>query len=534
MEQFTNIIFEVNAHPLAEPTDWFDVHQDVLAIPAPKASRGIMANGPIDRVAAPGTLTFSLNNSSSNRERLEGFYSPGHPNAPSWWKIGARVRVRFLYDGWNVIKWQGFIEEIRVHPGTKGPRRVDVRCVDYMGVLRDHRLDLIQPTTNKTGAQALALILANLPIQPIETEYTTEVDPMAYLFDNLGPETTALSEVKKVSDSQRLMVFVKGGLSSGEVLTTSFFGNASVNFPLVTQFAGKILLENGDGILLETANGGGYLILDELDVNGDPNQTEFTNDDMSDGTMISYGKHVVNFVTVTSYPRKVDSAATTVLWKLEKATRLTAGQSVTFRGQYRDPDGGNTKVNGMDFVTPVSGTDYAAFTNENGTGTNMTASMGVTATFGAAEVEITVTNNHGSTAFWFGGPNITFQVRGKGIYLYDPVRVVSEDATSINTYGVRPLSVDLRYQEAPTGKDEVGQAVISVYKDPLYIFDRVVFSANRSPQLMSCFLFGEVNKALWLSDTLTAQSARTWPINGYEFEIIGKKIVRWSVITRYV
>lgn len=531
MEQFTNILFEVY-----NGTSWVNISSDVLATPAPKCSRGIMSNGPIDRVAAPGTLTFSLNNSSSNSNKLEGYYSPGHSNSPSWWKVAARVRVRFFYDTWGVVKWQGFIDVggIHVHPGRKSNRRVDVRCVDYMGVLRDHRIDLIQPTTNKTGAQALALIIANMPIKPSGTDFTTsDVEQMAYLFDNLGPETTALSEVKKVSDSQRLMVFVKGGVNSGEILTTAFNPDFSASFiPVATPLAHKLLLETGDGILLE--DGTSYLLLDELHVNGDPDDTELTNDEMMEGTVISYGKHVVNFATVTSYPRKVDASADTVLWKLEKATQLSAGQSVTFRGQYRDPEGGNTKINGMDFVTPVSGTDYAAFTNSNGTGTNMTASMGVSATFGAAEVEITVTNNHGSTAFWFGGPDITFQVRGRGIYLYDPVRVVSEDATSIATYGVQPISVDLRYQEAPTGKSEIGQAIIATYKDPLYIFDRVVFVANRSPQLMACFMFVEPNMNLWLADTMTAQSARAWSVVGYEFEIFGKKLVRWTVITKYV
>ena len=55
---------------------WVDISADVMA--PISGNRGIMRNGPLDRVGDPGYLNFGMNNSIANSAGLAGYYSPGH------------------------------------------------------------------------------------------------------------------------------------------------------------------------------------------------------------------------------------------------------------------------------------------------------------------------------------------------------------------------------------------------------------------------------------------------------------------------
>ena len=76
---------------------WTDISDDVL--PPVHGTYGILGNGPTDRVAGTGTMTFTLNNSVSNSGGLAGYYSPGHTNCLSGFEAGIGVRLGVTYDG---------------------------------------------------------------------------------------------------------------------------------------------------------------------------------------------------------------------------------------------------------------------------------------------------------------------------------------------------------------------------------------------------------------------------------------------------
>jgi hypothetical protein len=511
MAQFSAITFE-----MWNGVSWVNLSADVLANPSPKGSRGIPGNGPEDRVAAPGKLTFSLNNSQTNSAGLVGYYSPGHANAAPVWRPGLIIRLSFTYEGHTRYKWRGRIDPdgIRVIPGTKGARRVDVSCSDWIEQATYHKVNLLTSQSNKTFAEAAALLFANMPEGPLVAEYNLS-ETMPTVFDTNGPDTTALSELQKIATAVRHWVVLKGDSTGGETFSTVING-VPRDIPIGTDRASKLLMETGDRILMED---GSFLLLDEIE------SLAFTEADIEDAD-ISYGKHIYNHITVTSYPREVD-AAVSVLWSLEDATSLAAGISVTFRCPYNDPTSGN-KVNGTDFTTPVSGTDFAAFANANGTGTNYTANMSVTATFGSAEAEVVVTNTHASATFWFGGPSITFQLRGKAVRVNDPARVLSKDATSITSYGPRPLNIDMKYADNPTGKDEISNAWLNTYdlKNPHYVVDRLTLIANKNSKNMFAFLFFEPREVAGITESMTAINDDFY-MQGYEFEILPGGIVKW-------
>jgi len=52
---------------------WVDLSSDVRTSSPFSGSRGIMGNGPLDRVAGPGFLNFALDNSADNSAGLAGY-----------------------------------------------------------------------------------------------------------------------------------------------------------------------------------------------------------------------------------------------------------------------------------------------------------------------------------------------------------------------------------------------------------------------------------------------------------------------------
>jgi hypothetical protein len=100
-------------------------------------------------------------------------------------------------------------------------------------------------------------------------------------------------------------------------------------------------------------------------------------------------------------------------------------------------------------VPPVVTTDYTASSADDG-GVNKNAQLTVTAVFGTEAVEFTLANSD-TAAIWV----TKLQVRGKGIYLYDPVQLLYEDTTSQATHGILPLSVDMKYQDDPVITDSL-------------------------------------------------------------------------------
>jgi hypothetical protein len=509
MQQFTSVIIQAKLSGT-----WTDISADVLWSPRPKFSRGIAGNARWDLLGGPGSFSFSLKNGTNSSAGLLGYYSPGHTNCRAGWGVGVYVRIIFGFDTWTCYKWHGKVKTdgIKVHSGIYGPRRVDVTAHDFMAQAAEHRLNLMQATTNTKAGAACDLLFLNMPVAPLETEYDTSFDAMPYLFDSIGIDTMAIAELKKISDSTRYLIFTKGGGATGEVFTVAIQGNDTFTAPIIAADATETLLDETGAVILDET--GASILTDEREA------VSYSDADWLSAD-ISYAKYIANHVTATSYPRQIDAAATTVLATLEKASSLEAGQSETFRLQYKDPSGGNTKVNAVEVVTPAASTDFFAYANADGTGTNYTANMTVTPTtpIGSAEIEVTVTNTHASATFYYGGPDITFQVRGKGVYLYDPARNVARDATSIAAYGVRTLTIDMKYQDDVPGKYGASSGVLSVTKNPTYTFESVRLHANRSTKNMAAMLFAEPGAIVTLADTMTGLAADTHMLKFYEVEL---------------
>lgn len=490
-------------------SNWTDISADVIA--PVTCSSGIFGNAPTDRVASIGQCTFQLKNSAANSAGLNGYYTPGHTNCRTGFDVGLLIRVTFTFDYNTVTKWYGRIapDGIIVDPWDKSSRRTTVTAYDWMYQAEAHTLYLPSYTTNKRMDEVLPLIVANMPIAPLANSYATGQDTFSSVFDTVRYNTTAMAEMNKLAMSEPGFIYLRHDDTSDETLVSEdrYYRNEITTIstiPSPSSSCGHILQESGDALLQE---GGDYLLLSELET--------ITLENKMVGLEYSYGANLYNRIEVATNPKKVDAAATTVLWTLQKRIEIAAGETLTgIRSVYRDPTGGAKKVAGINMVTPVKDTDYWMDSVENSDAKDLSDDLTVTVTYGTEGAEYTLVNGGASTGY------VYLQARGKGVYIYDVVNRIYEDSTSINKHGTLTLNLDMKYQDDPVVSDGYGNVYLNTYKNPTACARTVTFLTS-SDELRSVFLIGDCGKKITVTESQTGIDENYF-INGWEFEIMDK------------
>ena len=470
---------------------WTSVIDDVRAAPAPSLSYGIMGNGPLDRVASTGTLTFALDNSAGNSGSKLGYYSPGHANARSGFELGIRARVVIVYSGTTYYKFIGTLIEIDPQAGQYGDRATLCTVVDWMDEAAQQKLNGLAVQVGKRADELIASVVGNLTRQPVATSYTAAQLACPYAFDTVEDEsTTALSELAKIADSDLGFVYLRGDTSTGGVLT----------------FHDRRVRQNP---------GAAVATLSET---------------MSGLQVIRKRGNIYNRLRAVIHPRVVDSAATTVLFTLDQSNppALAASESLTIFAPYSNPTLREARVGGTDMVTPVASTDYK-FGIGPGDG-SLTANLGVSVSYGGNGAIYTLTNNGTVSGF------VTLlQARGRGLYDYNALTLSATDSTSKTTYGENVLTYDLAYEPRPT----VGQSIITYflayYKSPYGSVDGVSFFANNSSALMTAALACEPGSLITLTETVTGIATGQYFVHSVTLTLIGPNILecQWLLAPRF-
>lgn len=456
---------------------WYDLTNDVDAptnnvLGNTEAERGISGNGPLDFVADTGTLSFDLNNYA-----VEGKYTYGHPNALAGWKKGVKIKQVFTYDGRDYIEFKGVVNSI-TDAGAKAERK-HVMCVDWMEYAAEHSIDNPGILANQTGDQVLDTTLGLMPIPPEATEFDTGINTFPTAFDTVTSKTTALDEMVKVALSEISSIYLRADRTYGETLV---FENARARngFRELTPFmvpssdAGFLLKADGGKVL--TADGGRLLLntTQTLDLNDNTSVLDYDTED---------GENVLNRFAVYVVPRRKDTTAK-VLFQLDAPIEIASGDTITIKGTYANPDGGlPVNVNPSDMITPAATTDYRAFVNDDGTGTEFTADLTVTPDYGTNGFEHEVFNGSANTGF------ITlFNCRGLGVYTYNQISTVAKDIDSQNEFGVRAESLTQKYKHNLSYGRIYANKVVDEERDQRIVLNKTFMSANKIATMMQAFL----------------------------------------------
>lgn len=502
---------------------WYDITSDVCTDPTPEWNMGIMGNSPTSRVGDPEYLNFCLDNSEGNSAGLKGYYTPGHVNQRAGWTSGLNVRLVFVFEGTSFYKYYGKIMSggIDVDPGIYGPRKVAVTCHGFMAQAADHDFALPALATNVTANAAVTLLLANMPIQPLATSFATGVFTFPTVFDTVRKNTRAHAELFKIAMSEFAYIYTKGDKTGGQTLVVENRNTrttaTTLSVPMGDEEAG-FLLKAGSAtdFILKAGSATDKIIL---------NLTEsLTFEGMALSMDAAFGKNLTNKVFARTYPRKVDAAATTVLFMTQERIELAAGETKTgILGTYRDPAAGADYVCGKEMVTPVSGTDYIMGTTR--TNSDITANLTVTATYGTEAVEYTIQNTGGSLGY------VYLQARGKGIYIYDVVERIAKDTTSQLAHGVQPLVIEMKYQNDPAQGDDYSNYVVAREKNPQTTVEKYEMFANKDSSSLLGFLYGEPGSLAPFSEAMTAVNG-SYFIMGYSARIEKGKYVFWSPVLK--
>lgn len=500
---------------------WTDLTADVIQKAGVTGFQGIKGSGPLDRVAEAGQCTFTLRNDARNSAGLANYYTPGHVNCLEGFEAGKYVRCVITYLEREYTVWYGKIIPggIKIYSDPYA-QKVSVTSRDYMEELAIHEMYLPEFTQNKRADEIAPLILANLHVQPDDTQFYEGSTTFGTVFDTVRPRTRALAELQKLALSEWGYFYTTITPGSPEVfvgegrLTRNDYDNLfQVSFP--SEVKVKRLLMTTGGVDADprylTTELGLRLLLDTNPAGDLLQDAEFDNSARS--ITVEHARDFYNSIRVISYPRQVDADATTILFELQRPIQILAGEIKTITGRFRDPNAGASRISGIDMAAPVASTHYQMSENEDGTGTDLTANLTVDRIYGADGFEDTLENT-GGTPGWV----TKLTAVGRGVYIYDSVERTYEDADNISEFGLRQITLDMKYLDNPLIADDFGGAVLDQLGFQRTFAEKVSFIANRTSFLLSAFLQIPIGAKIYLRDDPSGVDAEFF-VQGREFQI---------------
>lgn len=461
--------------------EWVDITADVLGVT--RAEWGISGDGPTDFVADTGELSFDLQNYNP-----VGKYSPGHANCTAGWGKGVAIRQTFTYKDYTK-RVRRYVESFQ-NAGGKDERK-RITAVDWMEYASLNPIKNPGILENMRGDEVLTETLALMPIPPQSTDFDTGINTFPTAFDTVTSKTKAINEFVKVALSEIGRVYLVNDSTYGETLV---FENAQARNGLrtLTEFSGynSGYLKKADGAYLLKSDGG------KIKITQRPTITlHLDNDDSVLDYEIEDGENVLNRFTAYAVPRRVDTSAV-ILFKLDAPIPITSGQTITIRGTYANPDGGlPVNANPDDMISPVATTDYRAWTNDDGTGTEITANLTVTPGYGTEGFAHTVYNGSSNSGY------VTlFNCRGYGIYTYNPIEHQASDTDSQDANGIISDSITQKYKNDLAYGTLYVDMIVDDEKDPRTVVKRVYLNANKDETLLFAFLQLEVGDVIHITE----------------------------------
>lgn len=467
---------------------WTSVWADVRISDGVPLVYGIQGTSPKDRIASTGRLSFSLNN-EGNSGGVVGYYSPDHANVRSGFEIGILVRLSITYSGTTYYKFVGTLADIKPSMGVAQLRVTKCTAVDWFDEIAHGKLARIPTQTNKSADELITTLSAATTRQPTSTNLDVGRDLFSFALDTARDEGLGLfSELQKIVMSELGYLYIIGDTSAGGVLR---FEDRSAR------------LRAGPEASLTTIN-----------------------DTMIDMTVERSRETIYNKIIMTAHPRRVDVLDTVVVFSLKKPFSIAPGETIVIDGRYTDPTEVAERVGAIDIITPVSGTDYIIRDSDEDTAADITGDHTVTPVTGGNSVRWTIVNN-GSVTGWV----MTLQVRGRGVYDYDPIVSEAEDSASQDDFGENILSIDMPYQDNTNVAASLSAYELSQRKDPRTDVSHVGFLGNSSDALMTAGLAREPGDEVTLVETVTGINGGFF-INGCNLTIMPASIVKfgWTVV----
>ncbi len=425
-------------------------------------------------VSTAGGLTLPLLNP-------DGRFSRYNSASPIYGSMlpGRRVKLTATYGGLTYVRFLGRLERIDTQPELGGFHTATLYAVGVLQWVNENEVS-VAPQTNILTGDAITAVLDAISFPAADRLIDTGQTTMTRW--RTSGKVSALYAIREIAATE-----------SGEIWETS---------------DGKLRYEDRHHRLL-----------------GD-HQTSRANFSDADGSTIGYRrishddplKNIYNVFKAEVRIYEVQAEA--VLWTLQETPSILPGASITRWASYPNPQSpaGADSVNA--WTTPASNTDFEANSAADGTGTDLTADIAITATKFSNAMKLVLTNNGAVTAYIRGAASAYMQARGTPVYELDPIPVLVEDAASQASYGVRTFPHPGQFIPSVDEAENWAGFNRSIYKDPLAAVV-VYFCANRNAGLMTLALTLEPSDRI----TIVSNARTKLGLNGdYFIEAIKHRI----------
>jgi hypothetical protein len=430
------------------------------------------------RVGFLGSLQLELNNVGGLFMPMGGDAVKGLPTLTGFNK-GAKIRVRATLGDYNKVLWTGRIDSLNADDGIWEEQRVKLFAVDWFDVATRFPMKGSDILLDKNLSEAMTALLARITIQPEATDIDTGTNTFPAVFEDVKDKTKAIAEINKLALSELGYIYLlKDGTLRVEDSSARKGTRELDKVPVHPDLLTNLLLIDGDDFLLID---GDTLILDEAE------EAQLALD--MEKLEIILKNDVVNRADVRAYPVRT-ATALEVVFSLGSPMLVPAGQSITFKAHYKSPDSGQT-ISATNLQTPVATTDYLMNSAEDGSGSNLTASFTVTATYYGDLVEYLIENEATDDGY------IThLQARGYGVYYDTPVTGSYEDADSIEAQGETIFEIDQKYKRNLWDALAYGRSTVEEYKTPKLRVSTARYNANLNASHLMAFLFLDVGSLI--------------------------------------
>lgn len=533
---------------------WTDLIADVLAVRPVTIRYGISGQGPLDRVASPGELSFLLRNDAGNSGSTLGWYSPLHSNVRAGWTFGVGIRAVFIHGASAVLSVSSITRSSQTATVTTSTPH-GLATGDWVliaGATQTEYTGTQQITS--TGASTFTYTVVGSPATP-GTGTITAVqayvkfrgrvrtilpEPGQYgarrvaVTAHDGMRELVETDVRELAvaintDEDDLLHAVLDSLPTAAQPVARLFDPAVDTYPYCFDDVGtgtKAATVLQDLVLSAV----GWLTMDGDGALRYRNRTTL----QTDASLYSFANAFTglivpssldgayNRVRVTIRPRSVDDAATTVLWAITgTAPSISPGASIELWGSYRDPTEISRAIGGTSQVTPlVATTDYLANAAVDGTGTDLTSALSVTTTAFGASARFELTNTGLVTLY------VThLQLRGKGVYDEAPQTF---EESSVASYE-RPLAFEMRYQDSPYIARAAAEALHGVHSVLEQQIESLSFVASVSDDALTRALTLEPGDRITVTETVTGLTAIEARVTELELEVGPRRLLSCRV-----
>ncbi len=539
---------------------WTDIARDGSSIDRLSIRYGISGNRPTDVVADSGECLFTLRNSSRNSGGLQGYYSPLHANVRANWTFGTRIRVVCRMDaalsvssitrsgstatvttsaghgmgflaGFNqhwvtiaganeteynglflmtatgtttltytvsgtpsspatgtitaqrsYVKFQGKIDTIDPEPGQYRTQYVHVTAYDYMRDLHEAEVIDVAIQVNESEDTVIEAVLDSLPStnQPLFRDLDTGLDELRYALHDLGRGATAAAVLSDIAISS--------------------YG---------------LCVMRGDGIFRYVNRNTRALVIFF---------STYTNT-MRELEAPSSLSNVYNRIRVINHPKTIDATDIVLFALTGDPPLIQAGETQYIEGAFRDPDDAARLIGAASTVSLSSGTDYAGNSAVDGSGTDLTADLDLSATTIDATRVVFAVENTGSDDIFLvdGSGNTTLQIRGKGVYDNAP-----RTFTTTTGNADRPITIDMPYSSDDGTAQQIGTFIADQYADLSEQVDSVTVRALTDTVLRDV-LAREPGDVIRVTEAMTGLSSVSVMILGVQFDLgeDNKPVVTW-------